>query len=277
MVKDLQMLAYFLQFVDAEGHSRPLVIPILFLGDWDTVTTLLDIQSRVGRKRIKKKKTDEEIISHPPIAKLPNIVYNAYQALALHEMRAVFPPNLWLAKEPWQTVEQTWFAGAHADVGGGLQNRDLSDIALVWMVERAKVHKLEFNESRLNEIGPRNGPASVPRFFQPISDSFTNSGYVCLGKSIRQPGTEGIEETVHLSVLARSSFDIRPKYEACFDDYEKIDRKSLDIDVQLKGGDLEWIVSEIDRYKGVLEERQIKYSNSLKPRLERKLKERRQR
>lgn len=30
--------------------------------------------------------------------------------------------------------DQMWFAGSHSDVGGGFQDHDLSDLALVWMV-----------------------------------------------------------------------------------------------------------------------------------------------
>lgn len=39
--------------------------------------------------------------------------------------------------KPGQEVEQRWFIGAHADVGGATPNRRLSDITLKWMQERA--------------------------------------------------------------------------------------------------------------------------------------------
>lgn len=37
-----------------------------------------------------------------------------------------------------QHVEQMWFAGTHADVGGGWPETGLSDIALLWMAERVR-------------------------------------------------------------------------------------------------------------------------------------------
>jgi len=42
-------------------------------------------------------------------------------------------PTLW---QRCERVEEVWFAGAHADVGGGYPERHLSDIALLWMAER---------------------------------------------------------------------------------------------------------------------------------------------
>ncbi len=35
-----------------------------------------------------------------------------------------------------QTIEQVWFPGSHANVGGGFKDSTLSDIALQWMAER---------------------------------------------------------------------------------------------------------------------------------------------
>ena len=43
-------------------------------------------------------------------------------------------------------VEQTWFTGAHCNVGGGYADSGLSDQALVWMIARAQaLTGLEFN------------------------------------------------------------------------------------------------------------------------------------
>ena len=71
-------------------------------------------------------------------------VLNAYQALAIDEQRAQFPPTLWEGPfAPGQTVEQVWFSGVHCDVGGGYSattednNTLLSDITLGWMAGKA--------------------------------------------------------------------------------------------------------------------------------------------
>lgn len=63
-------------------------------------------------------------------------------ALSVDELRGPFRPTLWTLPEgrapaPHQHVEQVWFAGTHADVGGGFRETALSDIALKWMAERA--------------------------------------------------------------------------------------------------------------------------------------------
>jgi uncharacterized protein (DUF2235 family) len=68
---------------------------------------------------------------------LPDHVTHAYQALALHELRACFAPVMWSSRHRGQTLEQMWFAGAHSDVGGGYENTALSDLALRWMQEKA--------------------------------------------------------------------------------------------------------------------------------------------
>ena len=71
-------------------------------------------------------------------------IRHGFHALALHETRAVFAPVLWECPEGWQgNVEQVWFAGAHADIGGQVGAlagaRPLANIPLVWMLGRAEV------------------------------------------------------------------------------------------------------------------------------------------
>jgi hypothetical protein len=48
------------------------------------------------------------------------------------KQRADFVPTLWAEREG---IRQVWFAGAHADVGGGYDSHGLADIALEWMVQ----------------------------------------------------------------------------------------------------------------------------------------------
>ncbi|MGA9005527.1 MAG: DUF2235 domain-containing protein [Xanthobacteraceae bacterium] len=61
-------------------------------------------------------------------------------AVAVDEHRRPFVPTFWTipkGQHPKGHVEQTWFAGAHCNVGGGYADSGLSDEALVWMVARA--------------------------------------------------------------------------------------------------------------------------------------------
>lgn len=78
---------------------------------------------------------------------LSSRVRAAYQALAIDERRGPFEPTLWRRQEEAgeQTLEQVWFAGAHSDVGGGYPEPELAEIALLWMVDRARACGLEFD------------------------------------------------------------------------------------------------------------------------------------
>lgn len=78
----------------------------------------------------------------------PN-VENAYQALALDEVRTPFQPTVWEspalgAKSQLKELKQTWFPGVHSSVGGGYPDTSISDITLAWMITQLS-DKLEFD------------------------------------------------------------------------------------------------------------------------------------
>jgi len=86
---------------------------------------------------------------------LSRSVENAYHALAIHERRSDFEPTLW-EKQDWpgasnQTLQQVWFSGVHSDVGGGYAETGLSDVALLWMIEKARLSGLGFREDFLSD------------------------------------------------------------------------------------------------------------------------------
>ncbi|MBV8673667.1 MAG: DUF2235 domain-containing protein [Acidobacteriaceae bacterium] len=108
---------------------------IRMLGVWDTVGSLGIPAAWGGIDDVQYGFLDASL--HPD-------VLNAYQALAIDEQRAQFPPTLWESPfAPGQTVEQVWFSGVHCDVGGGYSasaednNTLLSDITLGWMAGKA--------------------------------------------------------------------------------------------------------------------------------------------
>lgn len=87
--------------------------------------------------------------------KLNKNVKFAYHAVAIDESRKNFSPTLWTnPPAPGQTIEQVWFAGSHSDVGGGYPERDLSDITLQWMINKAQTQGLRFKPSFENTIKP---------------------------------------------------------------------------------------------------------------------------
>lgn len=66
-----------------------------------------------------------------------------FHALALDENRTAYKPVLWDIDAGWNgTMEQVWFKGAHADVGGHVfanpDARGLSNIPLCWMLEKVE-------------------------------------------------------------------------------------------------------------------------------------------
>jgi uncharacterized protein (DUF2235 family) len=118
---------------------------VKFLGVWDTVGAL-GIPIRWFEWWNKR------YLFHD--VKLGRHVKFAYHALALDERRKVFSPSLWEVNGEIksQVCEQVWFPGVHSNVGGGYADTGLSDIALQWMVEKAKATGLEFDEGYLSRL-----------------------------------------------------------------------------------------------------------------------------
>ena len=96
-----------------------------FIGVWDTVAMvglIPPFRRRFSNNRL-----------NPDVA-------NAYQALAIDEKRWHFQPSVWEEGNlpVGQTIEQVWFPGCHADVGGqDLEAREISDYPLMWMLGKA--------------------------------------------------------------------------------------------------------------------------------------------
>jgi uncharacterized protein (DUF2235 family) len=92
--------------------------------------------------------------------KLSTQVNGAFHALAIDEQRAVFAPTMWHqqpgadGQEPKQELKQVWFTGVHCDIGGGYPDTSLSDIALLWMADRAQEYGLEFRTGAFSPDGP---------------------------------------------------------------------------------------------------------------------------
>lgn len=109
-------------------------VEIEMVGVWDTVKAL-------GlRLPVLWRFTEVRHVFHNH--QLGRSIRHGYHALALHETRSVFAPVLWDCPEGWPgKVEQVWFRGAHGDIGGQLGGfdpaRGLSNLPLVWMLDRA--------------------------------------------------------------------------------------------------------------------------------------------
>jgi len=119
---------------------------VKFMGVWDTVGAL-------GIPLIWLQWLNKKYAFHD--VKLGSQVNYAYHALAIDERRKVFAPALWEVSKKAisgpnpQVCEQVWFPGVHSNVGGGYANSGLSDTTFKWMIEKAKVAGLEFDENYL--------------------------------------------------------------------------------------------------------------------------------
>jgi uncharacterized protein (DUF2235 family) len=143
---------------------------IRFIGVWDTVGALgnpLFLKSILSRRN-QFHDTD-----------LSTKVKFAYQALSIDEKRKNFKPAIWnqQAGSGDQELKQAWFAGVHSDVGGGYPENEtgLSDIALQWMLEKAKDCHLNCEHidmkpdplAKLHE-SYTGGYALLPKYFRPV-------------------------------------------------------------------------------------------------------------
>jgi uncharacterized protein (DUF2235 family) len=129
-----------------------MAIPVWFVGVWDTVGALgvpFGHFPVISRSNYGFLETDLRINNA-----------RAYHAMAIDEHRQAFAPTLWTRtvaanaslddgpkQRPLIEVEQRWFVGAHADIGGGYQNGMLSQIPLDWLMRKADVHGLKFRDT----------------------------------------------------------------------------------------------------------------------------------
>ncbi|MEL6523808.1 MAG: DUF2235 domain-containing protein [Pseudomonadota bacterium] len=110
-------------------------VKVQMVGVWDTVKALGLRAPLIWRLTQRQ----HEFHNHH----LSSVVAHGYHALALDETRFAFRPEMWDAPPGWEgKVEQRWFAGTHGDVGGQINGfhaaRPLSNIPLVWMLEKAE-------------------------------------------------------------------------------------------------------------------------------------------
>jgi hypothetical protein len=81
----------------------------------------------------------------------------AFHAMAIDEHREAFAPTLWSRSvqknaeaypaRPLDQVEQRWFVGAHADVGGGYDDGLLAQVPLNWLMQKARLQGLIFKDT----------------------------------------------------------------------------------------------------------------------------------
>ena len=134
------------------------IIDIQFMGIWDTVVALgfpkrTDILGPISLMLTALSVFSEKVLNkiwpHDFYTyALSNNVKHACQALAIDDERTAFWPFVWKEKGREQgSVEQVWFAGMHSNVGGGYPRAGMSNVALYWIMLRAKKYGLRFEEN----------------------------------------------------------------------------------------------------------------------------------
>ncbi|WFU31290.1 DUF2235 domain-containing protein [Bradyrhizobium brasilense] len=143
-------------------YSRPTKVK--FVGVWDTVGSLgLPVWSMAAKVR-KYRFLDTHL-------RLDNEY--AFHALALDEHRRNFEPTFWTrtdraghegaAVRQIDKVEQRWFVGAHANVGGGYASDPLAQRPLKWLMEKAAGLGLIFRDAV---------SVDVSQVAPPVTDSY---------------------------------------------------------------------------------------------------------
>ena len=149
-------------------------------------------------------------------------IQHGFHALAIDEHRRAFTPTLWTMHHPsppgappprpLASVEQRWFVGAHANVGGGNESDILPQIPLRWLMKKASLHGLAFREDVQLDGDETRAPLddSYRDFMYGIYRLVSSAYYRPIGAPPRQVqgGTESnVNETIDASVFARWNAD----------------------------------------------------------------------
>ncbi len=143
-----------LKFDDDRLKSRK-VVPIRFIGVWDTVDAvglpLKELADCWNAKVYHFKFPDKE---------LGPAVNKACHVLSIDDERKTFHPTIFdesdekeiSANSDGARIEQVWFPGVHSNVGGGYPKQGLASVSLDWMVGKARQHGLAFELCALKAI-----------------------------------------------------------------------------------------------------------------------------
>ena len=171
--------AVFRQTRYADAKKYPA--DIQFVGVWDTVAAYGGPSVEITRG------VDDWIwpLTMPNYELSPKVL-KARHALSIDDKRDAFLPLLWdevrerdvvtngrdviarldaQDKPVWERrypapdrLQQVWFTGMHADVGGGYPDETLSYVSLLWMMGEADLALLEQHETRIRTMANAFGP-----------------------------------------------------------------------------------------------------------------------
>ncbi len=172
-------------FTRAYCHEH---VEIEMIGVWDTVKSLGLKLPLLWRLSVPQ----HAFHNHA----LGKSVKRGYHALARHETRLAYEPIMWETDPDWHgDLEQMWFRGSHGDVGGMLggfdEARPLSNMPLVWMLEKAEAAGLPLPEGWRRRY-PQDASA-------PSTGTFRGVGRLLVARRARRVGLDP-SERIHPNV-----------------------------------------------------------------------------
>ena len=178
-------------------------------------------------------------------------IENGYHAIAIDEHRSDFTPTLWTVRHPkdpnavtppprqLSNVEQRWFVGAHANVGGGYEGDLLAQAPLRWMMQKAALHGLSFRSEVALDGDTLKAPIanSYMSFGDGVYAIFSQPIYRPIGPEpdVRENGTHtNVNETIDASVFERWRADptYRPRNLVEWAQRKKVDPAQLHTSVR---------------------------------------------
>jgi uncharacterized protein (DUF2235 family) len=151
--------------IDGNDHAKQLAsilstrLPtIRFVGVFDTVASA--IVPRPDRLYLPSLEEPAFTLHNPSVA-----IFR--QAISIDERRSMLrlckyaEPQVFMRNRPLdedkgqpQDILQVWFAGAHADIGGGYPEAEsaIAKYPLIWMIDEARKFGLTLNEQSVNEL-----------------------------------------------------------------------------------------------------------------------------
>ena len=142
--------------------------------------------------------------SYPPIRHIAH-------AVSLDEKRSKFAPLYLCGAIPSNhptNIKETWFPGAHADVGGGYGDHALPNISLNWMIHLLGEH-YQFS-SKIEEIVKENTEDSKGLAHWSYGDSRANTGSDCEDRRDHNNRQPPIEYNPHPSIDERTQAGVVP-------------------------------------------------------------------
>lgn len=174
---------------------------IRFLGLWDIVGSFgIALDTIVDFQKINLGWNIDTVASS---------VQHCFHAMALDERRETFNVTRLDPENRLANVQEVWFRGVHGDVGGGNDNTVRSNIALNWMVARARESGLAFDEAKARDdkYAKEDAAAPVSENLDPKRDQRRKVGADDEFHPSAKPKRLEVGESHSFKVLARLKYN----------------------------------------------------------------------